>query len=342
MMRMWWHGRAIVALVAIVLLLVPGVLFGTATAQEKKTLTVVVLIPNGGDPYYQNKSYGYILGKTLAEQKYPNTTVNVELFDSGGYEFSDKQISQMENAIQRKVSAIVLTAANGQALIPVSKRALAAGIPVINDDVLLQSDDATMKISENSANVGRMLADYLVRRLGAKGNVVMLKGPAGADLFIQRAKGAKDEFARYPGMKVVGEQWHPSNIVEATRVMENFVQAQGQKINAVWTGNTTQACAAGRVLKQRGWPASRILTVGADLHDEALRCLNEGLLSGILPAQPVKLARLAVVYGIDAAMGNKVPKRVYTTDEFVLTKENIVTFDMSDAAAPKGWKPPLK
>ena len=51
MMRMWWHGRAIVALVAIVLLLVPGVLFGTATAQEKKTLTVVVLIPNGGDPY---------------------------------------------------------------------------------------------------------------------------------------------------------------------------------------------------------------------------------------------------------------------------------------------------
>jgi len=342
MMRMLWHGRAVVALVAIVLLLVPGVLFGTATAQEKKTLTVVVLIPNGGDPYYQNKSYGYILGKTLAEQKYPNTTVNVELFDSGGYEFSDKQISQMENAIQRKVSAIVLTAANGQALIPVSKRALAAGIPVINDDVLLQSDDATMKISENSANVGRMLADYLVRRLGGKGNVVMLKGPAGADLFIQRAKGGKDEFARYPGMRVVGEQWHPSNIVEATRVMENFVQAQGQKINAVWTGNTTQACAAGRVLKQRGWPASRILTVGADLHDEALRCMNEGLLSGILPAQPVKLARLAVVYGIDAAMGNKVPKRVYTTDEFVLTKENMGTFDMSDAAAPKGWKPPLK
>lgn len=342
MMRMWWYGRAIVALGAIVLLLVPGVLFGTATAQEKKTLTVVVLIPNGGDPYYQNKSYGYILGKTLAEQKYPNTTVNVELFDSGGYEFSDKQISQMENAIQRKVSAIVLTAANGQALIPVSKRALAAGIPVINDDVLLQSDDATMKISENSANVGRMLADYLVRRLAGKGNVVMLKGPAGADLFIQRAKGGKDEFARYPGMRVVGEQWHPSNIVEATRVMENFVQAQGQKINAVWTGNTTQACAAGRVLKQRGWPASRILTVGADLHDEALRCMNEGLLSGILPAQPVKLARLAVVYGIDAAMGNKVPKRVYTTDEFVLTKENMGTFDMSDAAAPKGWKPPLK
>jgi ribose transport system substrate-binding protein len=313
-----------------------------AFAQGKRVLTVVVLMPNGGDPYYQNKSYGYILGKTLAELKHPDITVNVELYDAGGYEYSDRQISQMENAIQRKVSAIVLTAANAQALIPVSKRALAAGIPVINDDVLLQSDDVTMKISENSVNVGRMLADFLVRRLGGKGNVVMLKGPAGADLFVQRAKGAKDEFARYPGIKVIAEQWHPSNVVEATRVMENFYQAYGQKINAVWTGNTTQACAAGRVLRQAGWPTSKILTVGADLHDEALRCLNEGLLTGILPAQPVKLARLSVSYAVEAALGHTVPKRIYTTDEFVLTKETIGTFDMSDASAPSGWKPPLK
>jgi ribose transport system substrate-binding protein len=313
-----------------------------ALAQGKKTLTVVVLMPNGGDPYYQNKSYGYILGKTFAELKHPDITVNVELYDAGGYEYSDRQISQMENAIQRKVSAIVLTAANAQALIPVSKRALAAGIPVINDDVLLGSDDVTMKISENSLHVGQMLADFLVRRLNAKGNVVMLKGPAGADLFVQRANGAKAEFARYPGIHVIAEQWHPSNVVEATRVMENFYQANGQKINAVWTGNTTQACAAGRVLKQAGWLASRILTVGADLHDEALRCLNDGLLTGILPAQPVKLARLSVTYGVEAALGNPVPKRIFTTDEFVLTKETIATFDMSDASAPKGWKPPLK
>jgi ABC-type sugar transport system substrate-binding protein len=322
--------------------LVAGLYSAPTLAQQKKTLTIVVLIPNGGDPYYQNKSYGYILGKTFSELKHPDVTVNVELYDSGGYEYSDRQISQMENAIQRKVNGIVLTATNAQALIPAAKRALAANIPVINDDVLLQSDDVTMKISENSANVGRMLADYLVRRIGAKGNVVMLKGPAGADLFIQRAQGAKQEFARYPGVKVIAEQWHPSNIVEATRLMENFLQAHGKKINAVWSGNTTQAGAAGRVLKQAGWPAQQIITVGADLHSEALKYLNEGLLGGILPAQPVKLARLAVVYAVDASLGMKVPKRVFTTDEFVLTRNTIGTFDMSDAMAPDGWKPPLK
>jgi ribose transport system substrate-binding protein len=170
----------------------------------------------------------------------------------------------------------------------------------------------------------------------------MLKGPAGADLFIQRAQGAKQEFARYPGVKVIAEQWHPSNIVEATRLMENFLQAHGKKINAVWSGNTTQAGAAGRVLKQAGWPADKIITVGADLHSEALKYLNEGLLGGILPAQPVKLARLAVVYAVDASLGQKVPKRVFTTDEFVVTRNTIGTFDTSDAMAPDGWKPPLK
>lgn len=342
MTRAYRCAKFTVTAILIGLLSVMGVNSVSVFAQAKKELTIVVLMPNGGDPYYQNKSYGYILGKTLMEQKHPDITVNVELFDSGGYEYSDRQISQMENAIQRKVSGIVLTAANAQALIPVSKRALAAGIPVINDDVLLQSNDVTMKISENSVNVGRMLADFLVRRLGGKGNIVMLKGPAGADLFTQRAQGAKDELARYPGIKVLAEQWHPSNVVEATRVMENFYQAYGQKINAVWTGNTTQACAAGRVLKQAGWPTSKILTVGADLHDEALKCLNEGLLTGVLPAQPVKLARLSVSYAVEAALGNPVPKRVYTTDEFVLTNDTLGTFDMSDASAPKGWKPPLK
>jgi ABC-type sugar transport system substrate-binding protein len=282
------------------------------------------------------------VGKTFAEMKHSGIRVNVELFDAGGYENSARQITQMENAIQRRVSAIVLTATNAAALIPVAKRALAARIPVINDDVLITSDDATMKISENSANVGRMLADFLVRRLEGRGNVVMLKGPAGAELFVQRAKGAKDEFARYSNVNVIGEQWHPSNIVEATRVMENFVQAHGDRINAVWSGNTTQACAAGRVLRQAGRSAARILTVGADLHAEAIRCLNDGLLSGILPAQPVKLARLAVVYAVDAALGQAVPKRIYTTDELVLTRETIGTFDTSDAMAPAGWKPPLR
>lgn len=36
------------------------------------------------------------------------------------------------------------------------------------------------------------------------------------------------------------------------------------------------------------------------------------------------------------------PQAGVYNDEFVLTKEPIATFDMSDAPAPKGWKPPLK
>ena len=112
-----WVRRYSILLV-IILLSIGGLQLSSAKAQEKKAFTVVVLMPNGGDPYYQNKSYGYILGKTFAELKYPNLAVTVELFDSGGYEYSDRQISQMENAIQRKVNAIVLTAANAQALIP--------------------------------------------------------------------------------------------------------------------------------------------------------------------------------------------------------------------------------
>src|SRR5690606_6725515 len=108
--------------------------------------------------------------------------VNVQMYDAGGYEMIERQIAQVENVIQRGVDAIVITATNAEALVPVVEEAMARGIQVISDDVLLATDNVTLKISENSYNVGRALAQFLVDRLNGQGNVVMLKGPAGAIL----------------------------------------------------------------------------------------------------------------------------------------------------------------
>jgi len=314
---------------------------GTDTGQAKKKVTIAVFMSNAGDPYFQNKSYGYIEAQKILESRYPDYDVQVELYDAGGYEYSEKQIAQVEDAIQRKVNAIVLTATNREALVPVVKKAMAAGIPVVNDDVLVKTD-TTIEISENSYHVGQAVGDFIARRLNGKGNVVMLKGPAGADLFMERARGAHDEFARYPGIKVIAEQWHPSNIVEARRVMEDFIQAHGKNINAVYAGGTVSAMGAAEALKAAGFKPGEVVIASIDIHDEGIKYMKENWITGLLPAQPVKLARLSVMYAFEAARGNPVPKKIYTTDEFVVDLERLATFDLSECMAPKGWKPPLK
>lgn len=313
-----------------------------AKKEEVKKVTIAVFISNAGDPYFQNKSYGYAEAEKLLEARYPEWDVQVEMYDAGGYEYSEKQIAQVEDAIQRKVNAIVITATNREALKPVIDKAMAAGIVVVNDDVLVKTD-TTVEISENSYHVGQAVADFIARRLNGKGNVVMLKGPAGADLFMERARGAHDEFARYPDIKVIAEQWHPSNIVEARRVMEDFIQAHGKKINGVYACGTVSAMGASEALKAAGFKPGEVIVASVDIHDEGIKYMKEGWITGLVPCQPVKLARMSVMYAFQAAaLKESIPKKINTSDEFVVDLERLASFDLSDCMAPKGWKPPLK
>ncbi|MCL6451570.1 MAG: sugar ABC transporter substrate-binding protein [Acetobacteraceae bacterium] len=343
-------GRWVVA--AMALLLVAS-LFLTACAKkeaapgtapqepEKKKVTIAVCISNAGDPYFQNKSYGYIEAEKQLETRYPEYDVVVELYDAGGYEFSEKQIAQVEDAIQRKVDAIVLTCTNREALVPVINKAMAAGIKVVNDDVLVKTA-TTIEISENSYNVGLSVADFIARRLNGQGGVVMLKGPGGADLFMERARGAHDEFARYPGIKILAEQWHPQNIVEARRIMEDYIQAHGKNIKGVYAGGAVASMGAAEALKAAGFKPGEVVIASVDIHDEDMKYMREGWITGLVPCQPVKLARMSVMYAFKAVRGEPVPKKIYTSDEMVVDLERLATFDLSDCMAPAGWKPPLR
>lgn len=308
-----------------------------APPQPRKKVSIVVLIPNGGDPYFQNKSYGYI----KAAQRYKN--VSVQLFDAGGYGNITKQISQMEDAIQRHVSAIILTATSGSALAPAVAEAVKAHIPVVNDDVLVNSNLVATKDSEDSVNVGFHEAYFIACSMHGKGNVVMLEGPPGADISIARAKGAKMAFARFPGIHIVAQQFAQSNIVDATNLMENFIQAH-HNIGGVYNFGAVTAFGAVQALKSsglrpgtKGWPA--IATI--DLHQNVIKAMQNKEIMADIPAEPVRLASTSVILAIKLAEGQKVPRRVYTGSEIPLTLGDLNSFDKSLALAPPGWKPPM-
>lgn len=310
--------------------------------ESSKEVTLVVLMPNAGDPYFQNKSYGYVQGARQLEAENPGLKVNLEIYNAGGYEFSEVQIGQMEDAIQRKVNGIVLTATNSEALVPTTVSAMEAGIPVISDDVLVSTDNVTMKISENSYNVGRQEANAVARAINFKGGVVLLKGPAGCGLCETRASGAADEFKLYPDIKILGEQYHPSNLADSTKVMEDFIQAFGDKIKGVYAIGTVSSMGAAEALKTAGIKPGAVVIGAIDLHKEGLAYMKDGWLHCIIPAQPIKLANLAVKYAYAASQGQEVPSLVYTSDEVCLTQEDLKTFSASDAMAPDGWKAPLQ
>ena len=134
----------------------------TNPAVAQKAPTIAVMLPNGGDPYFQAKWYGYeIEAKKLG--------VNLIFYDSGGYANVNKQISQIEDVIQRKVDGIIFTATNSTATVPAIEKAIKAGIPVVNDNVYCKSDMIKARVMKNDYEIGMLQAAGLIEYMGGKG-----------------------------------------------------------------------------------------------------------------------------------------------------------------------------
>src|SRR3990170_1447675 len=98
-------------------------------AQPSRSYTIGVVVPHLSNPHFVGQSYGYI-------DEAEALGARVTLLEAGGYQYLDKQISQVEDLIASRVDAIVLVAVSGPGTVGVVDRAVAAGIPVINCNVM--------------------------------------------------------------------------------------------------------------------------------------------------------------------------------------------------------------
>jgi ABC-type sugar transport system substrate-binding protein len=309
--------------------------------EEKKQVTIAVFCPDGGNAYYQNKVYGYEIAAGFLAVEFPDYEVTVDLYNAGGYSNAMKQISQVEDAMTKGVDAICITACDGDALVPIIDEARSKGIPVINDGVWVNTE-TEMLISENSYRVGVHSANYIVRELNGKGDVALLYGPAAATLFTERARGLAETFAKYPDINIIADQYHEITIMEGRRIMEDWIAAHGKEVDAVWATNSMSLTGACDAMADAGWDPDEFLICGIDLSDVSIDYMEDGWIDALMPAQPIKGARIALVNAFYAAIGRDVPDLIYEGDDYMIPAEEFPHFDTSDAVAPEGWQPDWK
>ena len=113
-----------------------------------------------------------------------------------------KQSQQLTNLIAERVDAIVVNAASPTGLNGILTQANARGILVVSFDNIVTAPSA-LKVNTNQLEFGRRMADWLAKKLGGKGNVIMVTGVAGTSVDQDRNKGADSVWAQNPGIKVV-------------------------------------------------------------------------------------------------------------------------------------------
>jgi ABC-type sugar transport system substrate-binding protein len=302
-------------------------------AKPSKTYRLGVSIPHLANPHYVGQAYGYI-------DEAQNLGAQVTLLEAGGYEHLDKQVSQVEDLIASKVDAIIIAAVSGPGTVGAVEAAAAAGIPVINVNVMTDSDKVVTRIRSDDDVIGRMQADFMGERLKGAGNIVMLRGAPGTSWAEIRGNAFRQQLAaKYPNVKVLGEQYSQSTPADGLRLMEDFLQTFPQ-INGVYNGADSTAVGAAQAVKGAGKAGSIVMTA-TDFQLDTEKFIREGVISASVLQQPVTMGRWGVRAAISYLEKKPVPPVMFT-GLMTATKENLDSLDLTAVRAPSGWTPPAR
>ncbi|SMF64496.1 monosaccharide ABC transporter substrate-binding protein, CUT2 family [Tistlia consotensis] len=141
-----------------------------------------------------------------------------------------KQSQQISNLIAKKVDAIVVNAASPTGLNGILTQATQRGILVVSFDNIVTAP-SVLKVNTDQVEFGKKLAQWLVDKLGGKGNVIMVTGVAGTSVDLDRNKGADEVWKANPGIKVVNRytgMWDSSTAERnTTAILPSLPQIDG-------------------------------------------------------------------------------------------------------------------
>lgn len=231
-----------------------------------------------------------------------------------------KQSQQMSNLIAQRVDAIVLNAASPTGLNGIIAQASKRGILVVSFDNVVTAPEA-LKVNTDQFQFGKMLADFLVKKLNGKGNVLMVTGVAGTHVDEERNKGADDTWAKNPGIKVVNRYTGMWDSSTAERNTAGILPSLPQ-IDGIWCQGGTDGVLKAFIAAKRKLPP----TAGEAENGFRKFMLPAGYMGekvdGISIGQPPFLALVALELARQVLQG-KYPKKDITIPFPYVTNDTV-------------------
>ncbi|PLW77948.1 sugar ABC transporter substrate-binding protein [Cohaesibacter celericrescens] len=178
----------------------------------------------------------------------------------------ESQINAVENFITQGVDAIVLAPADSKAMVRSVKKAIAAGVVVINFDVALDAEAKKQQklelafVGPDNRGGAKLAGDALAKKIGKGAKVVIVEGNPGADNATERRLGFEASVEEY-GLDLVDSRTAHWETEEANSVFSNMLTAHPD-IKGVMAANDSMAIGVVRALQSAG--RDDIVVVGFD------------------------------------------------------------------------------
>jgi ribose transport system substrate-binding protein len=218
----------------------------------------------------------------------------------------DAQVQAVENYITQKFDVIVIAPADSKAMVAPIKKALDAGIKVVNIDVALDQQamaDAGIDLAffgpDNRAGA-KLAGDALAAKLGPGGKVVILEGNPEADNANQRKAGFMDSVTAGQ-LKLLDSRTAHWETEEANQVMTNFL-TQYPDIQGVMAANDSMALGVVKALDAAG-KSGQIQVVGFDNIPAVQPLIKDGKMLATIEQYGAKMAVFGINFGLRELAG---------------------------------------
>src|SRR5690606_22210570 len=226
-----------------------------------------------------------------------------------------RQINGVQDLIAAGVKGILISPIDAVATGPAYEAAHKAGIPIISVARGSVSQYQTLHVAMDEVQVGRDIAEWSAKKIGGKGEVALLRGPAGAATFDNLTKGYKEVMAKYPDVKIVYEHDNKLSREEGLKLAEDAIVAH-PNLKLIYGANDDVALGALRAVRAAD-KQKQIVVTGMNGVPPAMKSVKDGELAMTVAINPFQWGQLGVDMLADYRAGKKHDQRVYIKHQLV-------------------------
>jgi ribose transport system substrate-binding protein len=263
--------------------------------QPSGTKTIGVSLLTRAHQFYKNLEEG--LSASARQQGFKLNIVAGE-WDIG------RQISQIEDFVTQKVSAIIVCPVDSRGIGKGIKAANAAGIPVFTADIAALEGEVVCHIASDNVAGGKLAGEYLAKLLGGKGQIAIINQPIVTST-LDRVQGFRDAIAAFPEIEIVKDVNGDGVRDRAMQAAADVLQAQ-PNLNAIFAINDDSALGALDAVED--FNRNGVIIIGYDGTPEACDAiLNDRALKADVVQHPRQIGAQTIAMIAQHFRGEKTP-----------------------------------
>lgn len=240
----------------------------------------------------------------------------------------EKQISDIEDLLTKDCDILIISPATTEALTPAVEKAADTGIPVVVFDRGVKTDKMVTFVTPIGGYAyGKAGADWLVKEMGGKGNMLVLRVLPGVDVLEARWAAAREIFLQYPEIKILGVEFTEHDPAKAKSLVLDYLQRYG-RIDGIYADFGGVGVAVYEAFQEFGAPMPPMT---AEDYNGWLKVWykNKDTVRSIAPTNPTYQWRTAIIAALKILKGEPVPK-VWSLPMPPITEENLAEYVRPD------------